>query len=81
MTAKSMRLIVRRELQASIRGKYRDASWPDKRKILDGFVAATGYGRKYAIQQLSSDEMPVLPKNRFFLLMIPSFKYNKTKIM
>lgn len=64
MTAKSMSLIARRELQASIRGKYRDASWANKRKLLDGFVAATGYERKYAIQLLNSDEMPVLPKNR-----------------
>ncbi len=64
MTAKSMSLIARRELQASIREKYRDANWTDKRKILDGFVAATGYERKYAIQLLNSDEMPVSPKNR-----------------
>ncbi|WP_292989810.1 hypothetical protein [Nitrosomonas sp.] len=52
MTAKTMSLIARRELQASIRRKYRYSSWTDKRKILDGFVAATGYERKYAIQLL-----------------------------
>ncbi|GJL75877.1 hypothetical protein [Nitrosomonas sp.] len=62
MTAKSMNLIARRKLQASIRGKYRDASWIDERKILDGFVAATGYERKYAIQLLNSDESLFHPR-------------------
>lgn len=64
MTAKSMSLLARRELQASIRKKYREMSWTEKRKILDGFVAATGYERKYTIHLLKSSEMSVLPKNR-----------------
>ena len=64
MIMKSMSLIARRELQASVRRKYQDASWTGKRKILDGFVAATGYERKYAIQLLNSEEMSVLPKKR-----------------
>ena len=59
-----MSLIARRALQASIRKKYRDASWADKRKLLDGVVAATGYERKYTIQLLNSDGIPILPKNR-----------------
>jgi len=59
-----MSLSARRELLASIRQKYHNASWQDKRKILDGFVAATGYDRKYAIQQMNSTEAPVTIKQR-----------------
>ena len=44
---KQMSLKSRRELLASIKGKYADANWTEKGKILDGFVAATGYDRKY----------------------------------
>jgi len=61
---KSMSLAARKELQASIKQKYRNASWVDRSKLLDGFVAATGYERKYAIQLLNSAEMPTLPKKR-----------------
>lgn len=43
MIIKSMSLSARKELLASVRQKYRDSSWIDKGKILDGFVAATGY--------------------------------------
>ena len=64
MTVKIMSLIARRELHASIRERYRKSNWIEKRKLLDGFVAATGYERKYAIQLLNKDEMPVLPKKR-----------------
>ena len=64
MMMKSMSLAARRELQASIRQKYRNASWADRSKLLDGFVAATGYERKYAIQLLNSAEMPALPRKR-----------------
>ena len=64
MMIKSMSLTTRRELQASVRQKYRDASWADKGRLLDGFVAATGYERKYAIHLLNSAEMPTLPKKR-----------------
>ena len=42
-----MSLIARRELHASIRERYQNSIWIDKRKLLDGFVAATGYERKY----------------------------------
>ena len=37
------------ELLRSVQMKYHDASWSEKAKILDGFVAATDYDRKYAI--------------------------------
>lgn len=61
---KSMSLSARRELLASVRQSYDDASWSDKGKILDGFVAATGYGRKHAIQLLHSPPAPVEPTPR-----------------
>ncbi len=61
---KSMSLGARRELQSIIKQKYHNASWADRSKLLDGFVAATGYERKYAIQLLNSAEMPILPKKR-----------------
>jgi len=64
MMMKSMSLGARRELQSIIKQKYHNACWADRSKLLDGFVAATGYERKYAIQLLNSAEMPILPKKR-----------------
>jgi len=61
---KLMSLSARKELLASVRKKYRDAGWTEKGKILDGFVAATGYERKYAIQMLNGDELPIIRKAR-----------------
>ena len=59
---KLMSLTARRELLAGVRKKYRGACWADKVKILDGFVAATDYERKYATRLLNSTETPVLPE-------------------
>jgi len=53
-----MSLSARRELVASIRQKYQEANRIDKGEILDGFLAATGYGRKYAIQMINSTAEP-----------------------
>jgi len=64
MIIKSMSLAARRELVSSVRQKYRDASWAEKGKILDGFVVATGYDRKHAIQLLNSTEVKEKPKQR-----------------
>lgn len=61
---KMMSLSARRELLASVRQTYHDAGWADKGKILDGFIAATGYGRKHAIQLLNSPAAPVQPMRR-----------------
>lgn len=44
--------LARQELLANIKKKYAESGWLDKGKILDGFVAATGYQRKYAIRLL-----------------------------
>ena len=45
----------RRELVATIQKRYRSASPLDKQRILDEFVALTGYHRKHAIRVLGSD--------------------------
>jgi len=42
----------RRELAGSIQSRYLKANKKDKTKILNEFVAATGYHRKYAINLL-----------------------------
>lgn len=42
----------KRELLKAIRPRYRKVSKREKSRILDEFVAATGYNRKYAIQLL-----------------------------
>jgi hypothetical protein len=46
----------KRELLETIRPRYRKASKKDKQRILDEFVAVTGYHRKYAIRRLCSEE-------------------------
>lgn len=46
----------KRELLATIRPRYRKASKKEKQKILDEFVAVTGYHRKYAIRVMNSAE-------------------------
>ena len=42
----------KRELLAQVAPRYREAASAQKRTILDEFVAATGYARKYAIRLL-----------------------------
>ena len=43
----------KRELLVQVAGRYRDATGHQKSHILDEFVAATGYARKYAIHLLT----------------------------
>lgn len=45
----------RRELLLSLQPEYRRASWKEKQRLLDQFVAATGYERKYATVILNKD--------------------------
>ena len=42
----------KRELLEAIRPRYRKAKKVEKQRILDEFVAASGYHRKYAIRIL-----------------------------
>jgi len=57
-----MSLISKRELIIVVSLRYREASPLDKRRILDEFVATTGYNRKYAIQVLNHP--PTAPRPR-----------------
>ena len=59
-----MSLTARRELLASVRCSYRNASWLERGRILDGFVAATDYDRKYAIRLLTGTEIPAPQQKR-----------------
>jgi hypothetical protein len=53
-----MRFRAKRELLAQIAPRYRDAAGAHKSRILDEFVAATGYARKYTIRLLSDPVPP-----------------------
>jgi hypothetical protein len=59
-----MSLSARKELLASVRQKYHDSDWKEKGRILDGFVAATGYDRKHAIQLMNATAEPEKSKER-----------------
>ena len=48
-----MSLQSRQELLLSFSPQYVNASPREKKKLLNGFVAATGYNRKYAVTLLS----------------------------
>jgi len=52
----------RRELTQSLRPVYAEASWQQRSEILDNFVTATGYDRKYAVVLLNRREEPILRK-------------------
>src|SRR5260221_9524144 len=55
----------KRELLVQVAGRYRDATGHQKSRILDEFVAATGYARKYAIRLLTEPGLlPVKPLTR-----------------
>lgn len=53
-----MSFLAKRELLVQVAGRYRDATGLQKSHILDEFVAATGYARKYAIHLLTRPELP-----------------------
>jgi hypothetical protein len=66
---KPMGLRSRRELLRSVSSRYQVAGRKDKQRILDEFVAATGYHRKYAITILvqsgkPSDSVERKPRSR-----------------
>jgi len=62
---KSMSLQAHKELLNSMRKRYQEAKWQEKMKLVDGFMAATGYARKYAITQLNRPITQITtPKSR-----------------
>jgi hypothetical protein len=54
---KSMSLESRRELLINVRELYKKGNWLEKGKILDGFIAASGYDRKYAIRLMNGENI------------------------
>lgn len=68
--ARQISMMTRRELIEAVGKRYRLACWEAKRKILDEFVAVTGYHRKHAIRILNGEEVlakPILrPRQRLY---------------
>ena len=48
-------MTTRKELVEALRFRYRSAAFTDRIKILDEFVALTGYHRKHAIRVLREE--------------------------
>lgn len=59
-----MSFSARRELLARVALRYREADRAQKSLILDEFVAATGYARKYALRLLSKPVLPLPPRRQ-----------------
>lgn len=59
-----MSLKLRRELLQALRPDYHEASYSAKKQLLDGFIAATGYDRKYAIKLLNKAKPPTKRQKR-----------------
>jgi hypothetical protein len=55
-------MATRKELIQAVGVRYRAASAPDKTKILEEFVALTGYHRKHALRVLAGKPPPNRPK-------------------
>lgn len=61
----------RRELLVTVAPRYKEADRENKTIILNEFIAATGYARKYAIRLLSKPKIPTAtvikrPRSRFY---------------
>lgn len=62
-------MTTRKELIEAVGARYRDASVAERTKILDEFVAVTGYHRKHAIRVLGSElfhDRSMPPRNRLY---------------
>src|SRR5215207_9739170 len=54
----------KRELLVQVAPRYREATHGQKSVVLDEFLAATGYARKYAIRLLAKPVTPPAPIRR-----------------
>lgn len=54
----------RRELFEALKPVYLAATWVEKGRLLDGFVAGTGYSRKHAIVLLNGEQKEPQPRLR-----------------
>ena len=62
-------MATRKELIEAVSARYRAGSTSEKARILDEFVAVSGYHRKHAIRVLGSDgehNRPKPPRNRLY---------------
>src|SRR3712207_3209670 len=64
MVRSQMSFRAKRELLAQVAPRYHQAPADQKSLILDEFIAATGYARKYAIRLLASPPLPPPPAIR-----------------
>ena len=64
MVRSRMSFRAKRELLAQVAPRYQQARRGQKSLILDEFVAATGYARKYAIRLLTRPPLPLPPAIR-----------------
>jgi hypothetical protein len=56
-----MSLSARQELVATLTTRYQAANRKDNQRILDHFIASSGYHRKYAISLLNHSDPPQSP--------------------
>src|ERR1700733_1616102 len=64
MRIKKMSANSRDELLVAIRPQYLESNFGEKKALLDNFVSATGYCRKYAIVLLSKGVTPKRTRQR-----------------
>ena len=60
-------MTTRKELVEALRVRYRSAAFGDRIKILDEFVALTGYHRKHAIRVLREEVAVKMARTRNYL--------------
>ena len=70
-----MSLQARRELLFRIQGRYSQANKKEKTQILNGFIQASGYGRKHAIAVLASSRAQTEKQNETEAIRKRSSKY------
>ena len=47
-------LSARKEMLKNVKSRYKELNWIEKRKVIDGLCATTGYERKYAISLINN---------------------------
>jgi len=71
--ARRISMATRTELVEAIIERYRSSCRADKQRILDEFVAVTGYHRKHAIRVLRPREPARLARDNMLSSMVPRF--------
>jgi len=71
-------MTTRKELVAALQLRYGSATFSERIRILDEFVALTGYHRKHGIRLLRQEPYPT-PPGRFFATWRVSARYGVAK--